>query len=153
MIIEVGSFRGKSTVALSIGSREGHNAPVYAIDPHEEFKGPFGGIFGPQDRAVFFRNMLSTDSFQNVRLVNLSSEVIAPGWDKEVGFLWIDGDHSYEGVRRDFEVWSPHLLPGSCIAFDDTDRGGPKQLVDELLEDGWRLVRKVGKVRVIERAR
>lgn len=151
VIIEVGSFRGKSTVALSIGSREGHNAPVYAIDPHEEFHGPLGGIFGPNDRKVFYENMLATGAWANVRLVNLSSEVITAGWDKPVGLLWIDGDHSYEGVRRDFEVWLPHLLPGAPIILDDTDRGGVKQFVDELLADGWQVTRQIGKMRAIAR--
>lgn len=151
VIIEVGSYRGKSTVALSIGSNEGSGAAVYAFDPHEEFQGVFGGIFGPEDRGAFYRNMLSTGAYRNVRLVNLSSEVVAPGWDKEVGLLWIDGDHRYEGVKRDFEMWRPHLVPGAVVAFDDTNRGGPERLVDELLSDNWTLVRTVGKVRAIRR--
>lgn len=152
VIIEVGSFRGKSTAALSIGSKEGHNAPVYAIDPHEEFHGPFGGIFGPPDRREFFQNMLTVGGWENVRLVNLSSEVITPGWDKPVGLLWIDGDHSYEGVRRDFECWLPHLVPGAPVILDDTDRGGPKQFVEELLAGGWKVTRHMGKMRAITRA-
>ncbi len=151
VIIEVGSFRGKSTTALSIGAREGGNAPIYAVDPHEEFSGPFGGEFGPPDRQAFFENMLRVGAWQNVRLVNLSSEVITPGWDKPVGLLWIDGDHSYEGVRRDFECWLPHLLPGAPVILDDTDRGGPKQFVEELLADGWTVTKHIGKMRAIAR--
>lgn len=151
VIIEVGSFRGKSTAALSIGAKQGHNAPVYAIDPHEEFDGPFGGQFGAPDRREFFTTMLTVGGWENVRLVNLSSEVIAPGWDKPVGLLWIDGDHSYEGVRRDFECWAPHLLPGAPVILDDTDRGGPKQFVDELLTDGWQVTRHIGKMRALAR--
>ena len=34
-------------------------------------------------------------------------------------FLLIDADHSYEGVRRDFEAWSPLVAPGGLIVFHD----------------------------------
>lgn len=152
VVVEVGSFRGKSTAALSIGSREGNGAPIYAIDPHETFAGPKGGLFGPPDRRVFYTNMLETGGWENVRLVNLSSEVVTPGWDKPVGFLWIDGDHSYEGVRRDFECWVPHLLPGGTIALDDTEAGGgPAQLVEELLAEGWTVTKHIGKLKAVAR--
>ena len=39
VIVEVGSYRGKSTSALGRGSQRGHRVPVYAIEPHEPFKG------------------------------------------------------------------------------------------------------------------
>jgi len=149
VIIEVGAFRGKSTSALSIGAREGHDAPIYAIDPHEKFSGPFGGEFGPADRRVFYQSMLDTGGWENVRLVNLSSEIVAPNWDKPVGLLWIDGDHSYEGISRDFRCWAPHLLPGAPVILDDTDRGGPEQFCTELIEQGWTVTQKVGKLRAL----
>ena len=34
-------------------------------------------------------------------------------------FLFIDGDHSYEGVRRDFELYSPLAEVGALVAFHD----------------------------------
>lgn len=36
-----------------------------------------------------------------------------------VDFLFIDGDHSYEGVRRDFEDYAPLVRDGGLIAFHD----------------------------------
>src|SRR4051794_20320161 len=89
-IVEVGSYRGRSTVALGLGSLDGNRVPVFAIDPHEEFRGVLGGQFGPEDRGAFFRAMLDTACYQVVRLVNLSSEVVASQWTKPVGLLWID---------------------------------------------------------------
>jgi cephalosporin hydroxylase len=38
---------------------------------------------------------------------------------RPVDFLFIDGDHSYEGVKRDFELWSPLVRSGGIIAFHD----------------------------------
>jgi len=34
-------------------------------------------------------------------------------------FLFIDGDHSYEGVKADFEMYAPLVRAGGCIAFHD----------------------------------
>ncbi len=36
-----------------------------------------------------------------------------------VGFLFIDGDHSYEGVKQDYAMYSPFVVPGGLIAFHD----------------------------------
>lgn len=152
VIVEIGAFRGRSTVALSYGARQGNGVPVFAIDPHEPFEGPFGGRFGPADRRAFYENMLATGAWENVRLINLPSVVAAAGWQHRVGLLWIDGDHAYESVRADFEAWRPHLIGGARVAVDDTDRGGPKQLVEELVGSGrWEYGRRVRKVRVLRR--
>ncbi|MGB5295671.1 MAG: class I SAM-dependent methyltransferase, partial [Thermoanaerobaculia bacterium] len=38
---------------------------------------------------------------------------------RPIDFLYIDGDHRYEGVRTDFEMYSPLVRPGGVIAFHD----------------------------------
>lgn len=38
---------------------------------------------------------------------------------RPLDFLFIDGDHSYEGVRQDFEMYAPLVRPGGLIAFHD----------------------------------
>lgn len=153
-IVEVGSYRGRSTTALALGSAAGHDLPVYAVEPHEPFTGPLGGEFGPEDRAAFYRTMLDAGCYERVRLVNLSSEVVAPGWRLPVGLLWIDGDHRYEGVSRDATVWAPHVVSGGAVVFDDaTDEAiGPYRVVQKLLASGdYDDVGTVGKVRVLRR--
>lgn len=152
-IVEIGSFRGRSTVALALGSRSGHRAPVYAVEPHEQFQQhPKAPQFGPKDRAAFFRTMLRTRCYRDVRLVNLSSEEVAPGWNRPVALLWIDGDHSPVGVRRDLHCWWPHLEDGAVVAFDDSVEpdSGPGLVIAEEIEAG-RLEREasVGKVSVL----
>ncbi|MCA9325282.1 class I SAM-dependent methyltransferase [Candidatus Saccharibacteria bacterium] len=133
IIVEVGSYRGMSTVALSLGARK--NVKVFAVDPHETFTGVLGGKFGEEDRAEFYKTMLKTGAYKNVRLINLTSEVITPNWQEKVGMIFIDGDHSYKGVKRDFDCWEPNLLPECIVAFDDTDRKGlgPEKLTKELV--------------------
>jgi len=151
-IVEVGSYRGRSTVALGLGSLDGHQVPVFSIEPHEEFLGILGGVFGPQDRGAFYQAMIDTSCYLIVRLINLSSEKVAPNWDRKIGLLWIDGDHSYEGVRRDFDCWLPHLAAGVTIALDDSTspRLGPYMIVDKLLKTGYAdKVQITGKITVL----
>ena len=151
-IIEVGSYRGRSTMALGRGSMDGHRVPVFAIEPHEEFTGILGGQFGPDDRAAFFRAMLDSQCYEIVRLINLSSEQVTTHWTKPVALLWLDGDHSYEGVSRDMCCWSPHLTANAIVAFhDSTDRNiGPHKVIDELLETGlFRKTAVVSKLTVL----
>ncbi len=136
-VVEIGSHHGRSTVALCHGTKDGYNVPIYAIEPHENFTGIFGGQFGPQDRVEFFKNMLINSCVEQVRLVNLSSEIVAPNWNMEVGLLWIDGDHSYEGVARDYNCWKSKVKNKGFIAFHDSldKEAGPYKLIQELVEN------------------
>ncbi|MFC1759104.1 class I SAM-dependent methyltransferase [Planctomycetota bacterium] len=140
-IVEVGSYRGKSAVALWTGakSRALKTEPaVYCVEPHATFRGIYGGEFGPEDRKAFYENMIRTGAYEGVALLNQSSETIAPGWTLPIGLLIIDGDHSYEGVKRDFEAWHRHVVPGGRIIFDDAadPEIGPYHLIREILEEG-----------------
>jgi hypothetical protein len=151
-IVEVGSYRGRSTVALGRGSLDGHRVPVFAIEPHQTFTGVLGGRFGPPDAGAFYRAILETGCYHVVRLVSLSSEQVVAGWRLPVGLLWIDGDHSYDGVRRDLESWQPHLLAGATVVFDDADNPalGPHRLIAELLSGGgYEKVKDFGKITVL----
>jgi MMP 1-O-methyltransferase len=155
-IVEVGSWRGRSTGALAIGSRCYKRAPVYAIEPHEEFDDEAGGHFGCTDRVAFFQNMLRLEVLDIVRLVNLSSEIVAPAWPKSVGLLWIDGNHTYDAVRRDVLSWLPRLRPDAIVAFHDANeaknRLGPYHVVEELMASGdWKRGREIDRMKVLHR--
>ena len=150
-IVEIGSYRGRSTVALAEGAS---SSAIFAIEPHEVFEGVLGGSFGARDRAHFYRAMLRSGAYERVRLVNLPGTVVAPGWSEPVALLWIDGDHSYEGVRGDWEAFKPHLAAGALVAFDDSidERIGPHRLIAELVESReLTIVERVDKVTALRR--
>ncbi|MEM4489080.1 MAG: class I SAM-dependent methyltransferase [Desulfurococcaceae archaeon] len=46
--------------------------------------------------------------------------------DRGLDFLFIDGDHTYEGVKKDFEMYSPLVEKGGMIAFHDIVEHPPK---------------------------
>jgi hypothetical protein len=152
-IVEIGSYRGRSTTALACGSLNGMSVPVFAIEPHEDFTGILKAEFGPQDRAAFFKTMLDTGCYKIVRLVNLSSEIIASNWNLKIALLFIDGDHTFEAVKKDFDCWYPHLAKGALIAFHDSKNTqiGPFRLIRNLLATGKFKKRcEAGQITVLE---
>lgn len=153
-IVEIGSYRGRSTVALALGSLRHGKVPVYAIDPHEPFRGVLGGEFSPRDRTEFFKNILSAGVAEIVHLVNLRSEVAAKGWDQEVSLLWVDGDHRYEAVRRDVECWEPFVVKNGVIGLHDSSDPdfGPYRVAREMARSGrCEMIRQVGSTTVLRK--
>lgn len=150
-VVEIGTFRGKSAVALCHGL---HQQPdparrLHCVDPHADYTGFYGGVFGAADRAAFYHVMLKTGYHDRTALVNLRSEAAARAWEGPIGLLFIDGDHSHAGVRRDVAGWEPHVRVGACIAFDDSvdPAAGPQAVIGELLRSRrFELVERVGKV-------
>jgi len=133
VIVEIGSYRGRSTIALAFGSREGNGNRVYAIDPHSKFLGILGGTFGPSDQANFYDNIVSAKVGEIVCSVSLPSLAAARSWsDRNVSLLWVDGDHSYKAVREDFEAWKSFVIRGGIVAFHDNSVPGVQTLIQEL---------------------
>lgn len=53
------------------------------------------------------------------------SAEIASRWDKKIDFLYVDGDHSLEGIYTDLYSWIEHVGVGGIIAGHDY-KDGPK---------------------------
>lgn len=138
VIVEIGSWKGKSTTWLANGSKDGCGAKVYAIDPHTgspEHKEEFGEV----DTFKEFEENITSAGIRNfVEPLRKTSEDAAQQWNNEpIELLWVDGDHAYDMVKLDFELWEPFVVEGGIIAFHDTglrggkDREGPKQFVEQ----------------------
>jgi predicted O-methyltransferase YrrM len=158
-VVEIGSFRGKSAVALALGLSENARPPelqvVYCVEPHEPFVGFYGGKFGPEDRTEFYRTVLGTGLSDHIALISLPSVQAAKAWNKPIGLLFIDGDHTLAAVRADITAWQPHLLPGARVIFDDAadPRAGPFAVVRQLIESGeFRKLEGIGKMVALQRA-
>lgn len=135
VILEIGSWKGRSTVWLSNASRETSGQKVYAVDPHTgspEHHEKFGEVY---TFDIFKENIKQAGVEDMVVPIKKTSEDAAREWDgTPIEFLWIDGDHSYEMVKLDYELWSPFLVDGGIIAFHDTDRReGPRRFVEQFI--------------------
>src|SRR3990167_8282239 len=99
VVVEIGSFKGKSTVCIGLGLRN-QNPCIYAIDPHIsdlEHRGQGSSL------RVFQENIASAGLADVVTSIVARSQDAGVGWFHPIEFLWIDGDHSYEGAMMDFE--------------------------------------------------
>ncbi len=153
VIVEIGSFRGLSTAALASGSLRGPGLVVYAIDPHE-YRDPRGWIYSQDDHVAFMQYMLFAGVAHMVRSINLLSWEVVPAWDKPISLLWVDGNHDYEAVKRDFQEWARFVLPNGIIALHDASdpNMGPTRVVEEARASGqWKLVTQVEKIAVLRR--
>jgi hypothetical protein len=129
VILEIGSWKGRSTVCLARGSLDGASVPVFAVDP---FTGSseHGDVYTYPE---FKRNIEAAGVAKVVTAIQKPSGEAAKGWSKPIELLWIDGAHEEEFVRIDFDAWAPHLIEGGVIAFHDSTDPGPWKVIHEKL--------------------
>jgi predicted O-methyltransferase YrrM len=121
VIVEIGSWKGKSTVCLGIGSQEGERVPVYAIDPHADYR--FGDFKTNVERARIA---------ELVRPIASLSQAAADRFEEPIELLFVDGSHEYDLVLEDFEKWVPKVVDGGWVAFHDTTwTAGPRKVVGQ----------------------
>lgn len=138
VILEIGSFKGKSTVGLaSVAMRYGLG-PVVTVDPHSgpSVTDPDVGASGSSWDD--FRAALRTAGVESaVEAHRAYSRDLARGWNRPIRFLWIDGDHTYRGSKEDIDLFRPHLVNGAIVALHDvlhTFEGPVRVFAEDLLD-------------------
>ena len=137
-VVEIGSYKGRSALWLGKACQAVGGHALYAIDPHH------GGT------EMNFRDNIARAglSAKVVPLVMPSMQALED-WNEPIGFLWIDGDHSYDAVCQDFYGWSRYVKEGGIVALHDTySFEGVRQLVDEeiLSLNGYRVLGQVDSI-------
>lgn len=121
VIVEIGSWKGKSTTCLGLGSKAGKGVPIFAIDPHADYR--FGEFKENMDRAGIA---------ELVTPVASTSQAKADDFHEPIELLFIDGSHEYEDVKADFDQWVPKVVDGGTVAVHDTTLWeGPKRVVED----------------------
>lgn len=160
MLVEIGVFEGAASVAFR--SVMSPDAVLHLIDPFVP------DSMNPDLRGRKFFAWLNVARVFNgkVQWHQDYSWNVAKGWDAPIDFLFIDGDHTADSCRKDWEFWSPFVQKGGNVLFHDARHGkgdgsfwdgweGPTRVVDELFRlapiPGWRIVAEAGTVIVVER--
>jgi predicted O-methyltransferase YrrM len=120
-IVEIGSFRGRSTIVLARAAAA--SVEVVAVDPH------LGSDRGPQeiaaqpelgerDTEIFRANLERFDVADRVRHVRmLSSEAPLP---ESIDLLYVDGAHRFGPARDDLLRWGARVRSGGTMLVHDS---------------------------------
>ena len=121
-ILEIGSFRGRSTVVLAKAKQlvDGDDSTLVAIDPLPNEEPMTESARGERSaRALFDLNLRQSGVDREIEFHQAYSYDLAEEWNRELRLLWIDGDHSYPSTKQDFDLFSPHLVNGGMLAMHD----------------------------------
>lgn len=152
VIVEIGSYCGRSTLFLAKGALNGATRTIYSIDPHLNSLGRLSS-----NAQTFLENMKANGVDAMIRQLVKTSGDAVDDVTEPIELLFIDGDHTYEGVKSDLLSYLPKVVEGGCIAFHDTILwDGCRQLIDEIWQgqhgvslvdfgDGTTVTRKVSR--------
>ena len=124
-VVEIGSFQGKSTYFLGTAVKLSSNGKMYAIDHFKGNVGKENSYKVEKDdlsdlELGFKQNIKKTFLDDTVNLINEPvKDAINKISDNSVRFLFIDGDHTAEGVELDLELFKNKLKSKAIIVFDD----------------------------------
>jgi hypothetical protein len=136
--LEIGSFKGRSTVGIAYVTRELGLGPVVAVDPHTSPATTDPDLRGKTTSYEdFVSNLRTAGVLGSVQIKRAYSYELAREWKDAIRFLWIDGDHTYEGAKADLDMFKPHLADGAIVAMHDvlgTFEGALRVFVEEILD-------------------
>jgi predicted O-methyltransferase YrrM len=150
-IVEIGSWKGRSTTWLAHGARVS-GARVYAIDPHRHSREDPGA----RTLDEFLENLDRAGVRDVVEPLVMTSGEAVDVVTGPVELLFVDGDHSADGARRDAQLWLPRVMTGGTVMFHDvatSGYGGPRRVFqkDICRSGAYHRLRRVGSMAVAER--
>ena len=150
-IVEIGSWKGRSTTWLASGARLAGRR-VYAIDPHSLSRED------PEADTLdeFLANLARGGLTDVVDPLIMRSDEAAARIAGPIELLFIDGDHSDQAVRRDAELWLPRVMEGRYRDVPRCRHGrltGPRRVVREMVcrDPHFHRIRRVGSMVVARR--
>jgi hypothetical protein len=129
LVLEIGSFGGQTTRDLSKYNK------IIAVDPFiaDDSSGTLQGLYPSEVYTQFMENnkggevcllpMTSEKALEFCKLFNL-----------KLNGIFVDGLHTYEGVKKDVE-WAKYLVDDGVIAFHDTNQEGVAEALAEFILD------------------
>lgn len=137
-IIEIGTFFGGSLYCWTQIAPEAQIAAIDDLDSMRHVQFPVHG-FMERVNASDLANLWCGWSNGVTPFFGKSVDVfddVKAQFD-QCDFIFIDGDHSYEGAKRDFELYKPLVRPGGLIALHDIINysGVPENNVEPLWEE------------------
>jgi cephalosporin hydroxylase len=125
-VLEIGTLFGIGAIAVIDALRcDGRPAHLTVIDPLESYYGHARDIITGQvvSEDIFRDNLRVAGIPENdvtvIKGMSTTADTIAEAGKKTYDLLVIDGDHTYAGVKSDFDNYSGFVRQGGFIVFDD----------------------------------
>jgi len=156
-IVEIGSFRGRSTIVLALAAAAA--AELVAIDPHAgSDRGPQElaphAARGEEDHAAFGANLAAAGVAGRVRHVRRPSAAAHGDVEGPLALLYVDGAHRLAPARDDIARWGARVAPGGAMLVHDafSSVGVTAALLAECARGGdWRYAGRTGSLAEYER--
>lgn len=164
IICEIGSWKGKSAYVFASALKD-KGGILFAIDPftgegdnasEETYKSDISKL-DVSLKDNFIQTMDKYGLMKCIKILPFRSEEARRkfNYDK-IDLLFIDGNHEYEFVKKDYDLWSPLLVSGGSIILHDVKARhvtGPKRVFQEYIAEKsmWKNVRMVGEMVVAEK--
>jgi hypothetical protein len=167
-VVELGVYEGGSATLLA--ERLGAGTDLHLVDPfgeHDAALPPGWGALEQATKRVVARSARRGTARGGAPRIHWHvalSQDLAEGWSTPIDWLFIDGDHSAEGCRRDWDGFHRHVAPDGVVLFHDSRMGlphgrglpGPTAVVAELFRGpspvpGWRILEEVDRTTVVGR--
>ena len=136
-VLEIGSFKGKSTVILAKAAALTANPRICAVDPLTAPSATDPDLRGAESSLPDFqKNLAAHNVAEQVEFHQTFSFELAKTWARPLRLLWIDGDHTYRGTKLDFDGFVPHLADGAIVAIHDVLHdfdGGVRVFMEDIL--------------------
>lgn len=137
IIVDLGVDYGFSTFCLAypkIGK-------VYGID---WFQGDMHAGYRDTYSLVsqLYEDLRIEYNIDNVELIKGDFNEIAKSWDKKIDLIHIDGLHTYEAVKNDYETWVKFCDEEAIILFHDVEEFPDVERFFSELPKNYKLIRK-----------
>jgi predicted O-methyltransferase YrrM len=141
--VEIGSWKGKSTFCIARGLHGGGR--LHAIDPFDAAGEPGSAEIYARERSERpLREQFEANTApfaRDIAIHQAYSREVATAFPS-IDFLLIDGDHSIEGAKYDFDTFAPCIVSGGYVAFHDyyahRPELGPTWVVENIVKPGGR---------------
>jgi predicted O-methyltransferase YrrM len=134
LFVEIGSYKGMSSAYMAVEIiNSGKNIKFECIDPMELNIGSWSCNADEQEgysEKDFHARLESVEGYYKLHKMT-SDEAVNQYEDGTIDFLMVDGDHSYEAVKKDILNYLPKMRSGGLIVLDDSYEPGIQQAIAE----------------------